>query len=614
MQDHDIAAEAAALSPEALALHRIRHSLAHALAAAVLELRPDARLGFGPPVEDGFYYDFELDRPLSADELPAIEARMRRFLAAGHPFHREVLPLEEARRRIEAMRQPFKLELIGDLEARGLTEVTFYRSGPFVDVCQGPHVADTREIPADGFALDRVAGAYWKGSEANPMLTRVYGLAFAAADELAAHRRRRAEALRRDHRRLGAELDLFHIDDEVGKGLPLWLPAGTVIRDELEKLAREEEFRDGYQRVATPEIAREALFRRSGHLPYYADDMFPPMEVAEEDDDGSRVRERFYLKPMNCPFHHLVYRSRPRSYRDLPLRLAEYGHVYRFERSGVLSGLLRVRGMCMNDAHIYVAREDAKEEFKRVLELHLRLYRLLHFSSWRVRLSLSDPASAKFIPRPDLWEPAERLCLEAVQELELPFEAVRGEAAFYGPKVDVQVRNVVGREETASTCQVDPMAALEDRFDLTYAGPDGERHRPWVLHRAPLGTHERFVALLIEHFAGAFPLWLAPVQVRILPVGAAASDYARSLEAELRAAFVRAETDASDASLGRRVRAGTVRKIPVLAVVGDREVADGTVSVRRYTDQRRTATMPRADLVAAVADEIRRRVTPPPRL
>jgi threonyl-tRNA synthetase len=615
MEDELIAAKVQHLSPAELELYRIRHSLAHVMAAAVLELHPGTALGFGPPVEDGFYYDFDLEQKLTPEDLPAIEKRMRKLLARKIAFVREDLPIGAAGERVEQLQQPYKRELLADLEQRGVATVSFYTSGPFTDVCEGPHVEHTGQIPIDGFALDSVAGAYWKGSEKNRMLTRIYGLAFRTRDELKSFKHRREEALKRDHRKLGAQLDLFHIDELVGKGLPLWLPAGTVIRDELEKLAREYEFLDGYQRVATPEITREELFIKSGHLPYYKDGMFPPMTVTEQDEGGAQVsRETFYLKPMNCPMHHQIFNARPRSYRELPLRLAEYGHDYRFEKSGQLSGLLRVRGMCMNDAHLYCPRELVKEEFIKVMQLHLRYYELLKFDGWHMRLSLSDDNSAKFIPRPDLWREAESLCVEAMQDLGLDYEAVRGEAAFYGPKIDVQVRNVVGREETASTNQVDPMAALEDRFDMTFVGQDGQPHRPWVLHRAPLGTHERFIAFLIEHFAGAFPLWLAPMQVRVLPIGDEALPYAHTLRDQLFRAFVRVEIDDSSDSFNKKIRNGTTRKIPVLAIIGRDEVAANTVTLRRYHDQQRKETLPLDVFVATVLQEIRERVTPKPQL
>ncbi|OGR13967.1 MAG: threonine--tRNA ligase [Deltaproteobacteria bacterium RIFOXYB12_FULL_58_9] len=615
MEERAIAEKVKHLSDEELELYRMRHSLAHIMATAVLEIYPGTKLGYGPPVDNGFYYDFDLGEKISSDALPAIEKQMRKLLNKKDPFVREDMSIDEAYVRVKELDQPFKLELLNDLKERGINEVSFYRSGEFVDVCEGPHVEHAGEIPFKGFKLDSVAGAYWKGSEKNKMLTRIYGLAFKTNEELKNFSRLREEALKRDHRKLGSQLDIFHIDEEVGKGLPLWLPNGTVIRDELEKLAREYEFLDGYQRVVTPEITREELFYRSGHLPYYKSGMFPPMVLEEKNDSGEVTsRETFYLKPMNCPFHHMIYRARPRSYRELPLRFAEYGHNYRYEKSGQLSGLLRVRGMCMNDAHLYVPREQVKAEFIKVMELHLRYYKLLHFESWHMRLSLSDEDSAKYIPRPDLWKDAESACVEAMEELGLKYEAVRGEAAFYGPKIDVQVKNVIGREETASTNQVDPMAAQEDRFDLTYIGKDGNSHRPWVLHRAPLGTHERFIAFLTEHFAGAFPLWLAPMQVRILPIGDACFEYAEKLRQKLFSNFVRVEIDDSNESFNKKIRNGTTRKIPMLAILGEREVADNMVTIRRYHDQQNKETMSFDNFVLLVLREIRERVTPKPTL
>ena len=615
MEDQEVAEKVRHLPADQLELYRMRHSLAHVMAAAVLDLFPGTALGFGPPVENGFYYDVDPPQKLTPEDLPRIEKRMRQILAGRLGFVAETLPLEEAAGKIKQLGQKFKEELLSDLASRGVQNVSFYHSGSFTDVCEGPHVEHTGQIPPDAFTLDSLAGAYWKGSEKNPMLTRIYGLAFRTKAELTDFVHRRSEAAKRDHRKLGAELEIFHIDEEIGKGLPLWLPNGTVIRDELEKLAREYEYLDGYVRVATPEITREELFYRSGHLPYYKGGMFPPMVLEEHDEAGQVTsKETFYLKPMNCPFHHKIYGVRPRSYRELPLRLAEYGHDYRYEKSGQLSGLLRVRGMCMNDAHLYVPREQVAAEFIKVMELHLKYYRLLHFDSWHMRLSLSDADSAKYIPRPELWQEAEKICIDTMKEMGLECEAVRGEAAFYGPKVDVQVRNVVGREETASTNQVDPMAAQEDRFDLTFTGADGQLHRPWVLHRAPLGTHERFIAFLIEHFAGAFPLWLAPVQVRILPIGTDTLEYANRLRDVLFQRFVRVEIDDSTDTFNKKIRVGTTKKIPVLAIVGKQEVSDGSVTVRRYHDQQRKECMSFDAFVETVLREVRERVTPKPKL
>jgi len=597
------------LSPEEAKLHRVRHSLAHLLAHAVLDLYPDTQFGFGPPVSDGFYYDFRFPEgvKVGADDLEKIEKKMKEIMNSNVSFGHYDLGLEEAENWAKEKGQPFKKELVEDLRQKGLEKVSFYESGDFVDICQGPHVESTRQLPKKAFKLDRVAGAYWKGSEDQPMLTRIYGLAFDNPKTLKTFIRNREEALKRDHRKLGAELDIFHIEDEIGKGLPLWLPNGGVLRYELEKLAHEFEFRYGYKKVATPEITKEGLFIRSGHLPYYKDSMFPPMVLEEEVEGGAKIKESFYLKPMNCPFHHMIYKARPRSYRDLPLRLAEYGHVYRYEKSGELAGLLRVRGMTMNDAHLYVSKEDAKQEFIRVMQLHLDYYKLLDFSSWYMRLSLSDTdKSSKYLPMPELWKEAEDLCIEAMKDLGLDYEEVRGEAAFYGPKVDVQVKNVVGREETASTNQVDPMAAQEDRFDMTFVGPDGELHRPWVLHRAPLGTHERFIAFLIEHFGGAFPTWLAPEQTRIIPVSQDQHEYAQKIKNALDQRMIRCEIDDSNDSFNKRIRKGATSKIPILLVIGGREAESSTVTLRRYKIKQQQ-TMPLDQFLLELTDEIRTR-------
>jgi len=608
MEDQAIAEKVRHLSPEELELYQVRHSLAHVMADAVRQLYPGTKLGFGPPVDNGFYYDFDLPEPIAAEDLPKIEKAMRRILNGAHEFVREDMSAAEAAERIAGMDEPFKLELAQELAAGKTATISFFSHGEFTDVCEGPHVESTRKLRKVAFKLDSIAGAYWRGSEKNKMLTRIYGLAFKTKGELKEYIRLREEAKARDHRKLGAELDLFHIDEEVGVGLPLWLPNGTVLREELEQLARDFEFKYGYQRVSSPDIAREELYYRSGHLPYYADSMFPPMTLVEKDAEGNEVsKDTFYLRPMNCPHHHKIFSARPHSYRDLPLRYSEHGHDYRYEKSGELAGLLRVRGMTMNDAHIYVPEELAKEEFKRVMELHLDYYKLLEFSGWSMRLSLSDETSEKYIPRPDLWKRAETICIEAMEELGLEYEAVRGEAAFYGPKVDVQVRNVIGREETASTNQIDPMAAQEDRFDLTFTGSDGNPHRPYVIHRAPLGTHERFVAFLIEHFGGAFPTWLAPVQVCIIPVSTDQQAYAETIRKRLFDNFVRVEIDAGHDSFNKRIRRNTTRKIPILLIVGQQEQTDGVVTVRRYTMQKKQQRIALDDFVTELLAEIRAR-------
>ena len=572
-------------------LYRRRHSLAHIMAQAVRELRPGARLGFGPPTEHGFYYDFLLDQPLSADDLPEIEKRMRKIIASRQPFAMRSMPATEAIRHLEAIGEPLKVEYARDLMTHGETEITFFANGPFEDMCEGPHVASTGEIPPDSFTLDSLAGAYWRGDEKRPMLTRIYGLAFMNAAELKRFLEERRLAAERDHRKLGRELELYLISDEVGPGLILWLPNGAVLRDELEGFARETEFRRGYRPVHTPHLAREGLYRTSGHLPYYKDTMYPAMELEGE--------SAYYLKAMNCPHHHIIYKSVPRSYRDLPLRLAEYGTVYRYELSGTLAGLLRVRGMTMNDAHIYCRPDQAKAEFLSVLGLCRFYYQHFRLSSYWLRFSAHDPARTdKYLDDPKGWAMAEAAVREALQEFGEPFDEAPGEAAFYGPKVDYQIKNVVGREESASTNQLD--FGVPPRFDLKYKGEDGAFHCPVVIHRAPLSTHERMISFLVEHFGGAFPTWMAPVQVRILPVAAAFQEYAERLAAELRKHLFRAEVDAGPEQFNKRLRTSAIQKVPNVLVVGGREMENQTVSWRRFAQQTDQRVVPFAAFQVAI--------------
>jgi len=553
-------------------LKRMRHSLAHVMAQAVLEVRPDAQLGFGPATDTGFYYDFLLSKPITAEELPDIEERMRLIIKEGETFvHEEQSPVV-AEKMLKELGQDLKIEYFKDLvETQGFETIGFYRSGSFIDMCEGPHVENTRHIPSNAFKLDSIAGAYWRGDESRPMLTRIYGLAFESGKELREFIKNRELAKQRDHRKLGKELEIFFISDHVGPGLPLWQPNGAVLIDEIEKLAKEMEFRYGYDRVVTPHITKGKLFETSGHLPYYKESMFPPMELEGEDD--------YYLKPMNCPFHHIMYASRPRSYRELPLRLAEYGSVYRYEKSGELAGLLRVRGMTMNDAHMYCTPDQVKSEFISVLELHKFYYDLFRIEDYWVRLSLHDSDSSKFAGDADMWARTEAMARDALIDSGFPYEEIQGEAAFYGPKVDHQMSNVVGREETVSTTQLDLI--MSERFNLTYIGPDGQEHRPVIIHRAPLSTHERFVSFLTEHLGGAFPTWLAPVQVRVLPVGADQIEYGRKVVSELRARLIRAEIDDSSESLNKRIRNAELLKIPNMLILGGREVEGNTVTWRR---------------------------------
>ena len=567
------------------ALYRIRHSLAHVLAQAVLEIRPGSTLGFGPPIKDGFYYDFILSEPLTDEDFPKLEQAMRRIIKKGQRFYREELSRDDALNQLSEMNEPYKREYALELLDRNdVSELLFYRNGPFLDMCEGPHVDTTRDIPRDGFKLRSVAGAYWRGDSDNVMMTRIYAWAFSDKATLDLRVDEYEQALLRDHKKLGRELSIYTIDNDIGRGLPLWLPNGTVIRDELEKLAKELEFKANYQRVATPHIARRDLFYQTGHLPYYADGMYPPMELMEEGDDGERIKEAYVLKPMNCPHHHKIFSSEPRSYRDLPLRFAEYGQVYRFEESGAVGGLMRVRGMSMNDAHIYCTEDQIKSEFRNVMALHDEAYAILGLDNYYLRLSRWDPhdpkGKDKYVEDPKSWETCERLIAELLNEMEVEYVDGPGEAAFYGPKIDMQFHTVTGRDESVSTIQLD--FAVPRRLGLHYVGSDGADHVPYCIHRAPFSTHERFVAFLIEHFAGAFPTWLAPVQVRVLTVSNQFTEYGQQIVDRLRAGFIRAELGSDSDTVSKKIRDGTTQKIPNLLIVGEREAQNSTVTLRRY--------------------------------
>lgn len=586
-----------------------RHGLAHVLAQAVLEVRPGTTLGFGPPIDDGFYYDFIFSEPIEEKDFKEIEKRMRKIINQKQEFVEENLPQDEALARLDEMGEPYKREYAEELFATRseMNSLRFFRNGPFLDMCEGPHVASTGDLPADGFKLRSIAGAYWRGNEKNAMMTRIYAWAFNNKEELKAYQKNWEEAQRRDHKKLGKELSLFTINDDIGKGLPLWMPNGTVVRDELEKFVRELEFKDGFQRVATPHLAKTTLYEQTGHLPYYADGMFPFMEVKESaDDDAEPVK--YVLKPMNCPHHHKIYAAEKRSYRDLPLRFAEYGHCYRYEDTGALSGLLRVRGMCMNDAHIYCTEDQIREEFLKVMEMHRNVYERLGLKDYYMRLSTWDPddpkGKEKYVDNPAAWEASQDRVREAMIESGLPFEEVKGEAAFYGPKIDFQLKTVTGREETASTNQLD--FAVPGRLNLVYTAADNTEQTPYCIHRAPAGTHERFIAFLIEHFGGAFPTWLSPLQVKIIPVGEKFIPYAEQLRDELFAEFVRVEVDSSSETMGKKVRSSIKQKVPHVLVVGDKEQTDGTVTARRYGSEEQQV-MPFAEFKAMLLTAIRER-------
>jgi threonyl-tRNA synthetase len=590
-------------------LFRIRHSAAHVMAQAVLEIYPQASLAIGPPVENGFYYDFDLGkddqgRPLTfkPEDLARIEKSMRRTIHDNHPFHYRELSSAEARSLFA--KQSYKLELIDGLIAGNLDEngnkidaglnLSTYRHDTFEDLCRGPHVNHTGQIPADGFKLMNVAGAYWRGDEHNPMLQRIYGTAWNSKDELDSYLQMLEEAKKRDHRKLGRELELFIFDEEIGPGLPLWLPRGEIIVEEMEKLAREMEDKAGYVRVRTPHIAKEALYLRSGHLPYYAEDMYAPME---------REGSRYFLKPMNCPFHHKIYASKLRSYRDLPLRLAEHGMVYRYEQSGELFGLMRVRGNQQNDAHIYCTEEQFEEEFLAVIGLYLEYFRLFGIERYMMRLSKHSPSGLgkKYENNPRLWLKTEEMVRQAMINGGVPFYEAEDEAAFYGPKIDVQVWSAIGREFSVATNQVD--FAVPPRFNLSYTNQDSSEEVPLCIHRAPLGSHERTIGFLIEHYAGNFPVWLSPEQVRIIPITDAHHEYATGLELQLKDAGIRAYADLGSGRMGAKIRAAQLMKVPYMLVIGDREVADQTVSIR-IRDGRRENDTPREVFLSQVKERI----------
>jgi threonyl-tRNA synthetase len=594
-------------------LYRVRHSLSHIMAEAVLELRPGSKLGFGPPISDGFYYDFILSSPLTETDFPEIEKKMRRMISEGHAFVREDLPKKEALARLDEMGEPYKRQYAEELFAKqNLETLSFFRTGPFLDMCEGPHVDTTRVLQSCAFKIRSLAGAYWRGDSKNTMMTRLYSWAFLTKEDLNAHIKAHELALERDHKKLGKELDIFVIDDSIGKGLPLWMPNGTIIRDELEKLMRELEFKGGYQRVSTPHLAKADLYYQTGHLPYYASHMYPLMEVKEQHttQEGvtTEVKETYGLRPMNCPHHHKIFSARMRSYRDLPMRLAEYGQVYRFEDSGALSGLLRVRGMCQNDAHIYCSEDQIKSEFLAVMRMHDEAYKILNIKNFRLRFSTWDPEDPKgrekYVDNPKAWEWTQKLVYEAMVESGLPFEEGKGEAAFYGPKIDFQITSVTGREESASTNQLD--FAIPERMDLRYIGADNKEHRPYIIHRAPLGSHERFTAFLIENFGGAFPTWLAPVQVRIITVSEKFNEYGEKVLQTLRNQMIRAEIESSSDTMGKKIRNAAKQKIPNVLVLGEREQTDGTVTLRRFgIEQQQTLSV--AEFEKMILEKIRTR-------
>jgi threonyl-tRNA synthetase len=597
-------------------LERLRHSCAHVMATAILRLWPEAQLASGPAVENGFYYDVELDHRISPEDFPKIEEEMKKEIKANRPFEKLVVTRDQAVQDAQSGRlgslsersMPSKFKL-GNLEDIPEGEpISYYKSGDFIDLCAGPHVMRTGNIGA--YRLTTVASAYYKGDERNPQLQRIYGTAFKNKTELEAYFQMLEEAKRRDHRKLGAEMGLYVIDTEyVGPGLPLWLPKGTAIAEELEKLAKETEFAAGYVRVKTPHIAREKMYTTSGHIPLYQESMFPALAVKEAGDKKPEAEsERYYLKAMNCPHHHRIFAAEPRSYRDLPLRLAEYGTCYRYEQSGELFGLMRVRSLNMNDAHIYCTAEQFAQEFNAVNEMYLKYFKIFGIEKYVMRFSTHDPAKLgqKFVNEPELWKQTEDMVRRVLQESGINYREVANEAAFYGPKIDVQVWSAIGREFTLATNQVD--FAVPGRFGLVYRDKDNTEKTPLCIHRAPLGTHERFIGFLIEHYAGNFPLWLAPEQVRVLTIGEEEPlvSYAQALVRELRENMVRAESDLSSDKINGKIQRAEQAKVHTMLVVGPRDLQANAVSVRVH-GKGSLGVKPRGEAVAGILQAIRER-------
>lgn len=544
------------------------HSSAHLMAEAVESLFPGVKFWVGPPVENGFYYDMDLgDRKITEEDLAQLEKKMNELAKKNNAYIRKAVPKAEAIKYFTDKGDEYKLDLLQNLNDG---EITFYTQGDFTDLCRGPHIPSTGLIKA--IKLTNIAGAYWKGDEKNKMLTRIYGVTFPSQKELDEYLHMLEEAKKRDHRKLGKELSIYTMDDDVGQGLIMWMPNGTIIIEELEKLAKQTESEAGYKRVVTPHIAKESMYLTSGHLPYYADGMYPAMEL-----DG----EKYYLKAMNCPHHHKIYAAEPKSYRDLPYRIAEYGTVYRYEQSGELFGLMRVRCLHMNDAHIYCTKAQFADEFRAVNEMYQKYFKIFGIDKYVMRLSLHSPdkLGKKYVNEPELWKETEEMVRQVLIESKIPYVEVQDEAAFYGPKIDVQIFSVIGREFTLATNQVDFSQGRS--FKLEYTTPDNQTEIPLIIHRAPLGTHERFIGFLLEHYAGKFPLWLSPVQVKVLPISDKFLDYAKSVAQKLKKADIRAEVDDRQEKIGKKIRDTELLKVPYMLIVGEKEMNEESVSVRR---------------------------------
>ncbi len=572
------------------------HSSAHLLAEAVEMQFPGAKFWVGPALEKGFYYDIDLgDKTIKEEDVLSLEKKMNELAKQANAYIRKEMSKAEAIAYFEEKKDEYKLDLLSGLEDGS---ITFYTQGAFTDLCRGPHIPNTSFIKA--IKITNIAGAFWKGDEKNKMLTRVYGITFPNQKELDEYLLLLEEAKKRDHRKLGKELGIYTMDDDVGPGLPLWMPNGTIIIEQLENLAKQTEEDAGYKRVVTPHIAKESMYIKSGHLPYYQDSMFPPMEL-----DGTK----YYLKAMNCPHHHKIFDAEPKSYKDMPLRLAEYGTCYRYEQSGELFGLMRVRCLHMNDAHIYCTKEQFAQEFKAVNEMYLKYFKIFGIDKYVMRLSLHDPKKLgqKYINEPELWLETEAMVRAVLIETGTPFVEVQDEGAFYGPKIDVQIWSIIGREFTLATNQVD--FAQGKRFNLNFTNKDNEPETPLIIHRAPLGTHERFIGFLLEHYAGKFPVWLAPLQVKILPISDKFMPYAATVLAEFKKAGVRVEIDDRNEKIGKKIRDTEIMKVPYMLVIGEKEVAENKLSVRRQ-GKGDLGMLDKAAFLAQVIHEIAERAVP----
>ncbi len=569
------------------------HSSAHLMAEAVESMFPAVKFWVGPPVDNGFYYDMDLgDKKMTEEDLASLEKKMNELAKKNSEYVRKEISKADAEKYFAEKGDEYKLDLLSNLTDG---EITFYTQGNFTDLCRGPHIPNTSFIKA--IKLTSIAGAYWKGNEKNKMLTRVYGVTFPSQKQLDEHLLMLEEAKKRDHRKLGKELGIYTMDDDVGQGLIMWMPNGTIIIEELEKLAKETEQAAGYKRVVTPHIAKESMYITSGHLPYYADSMYPPMEL-----DG----EKYYLKSMNCPHHHKIFAAEPKSYRDLPYRIAEYGTVYRYEQSGELFGLMRVRCLHMNDAHIYCTKEQFNDEFRAVNDMYLKYFKIFGIEKYVMRLSLHSPEKlgVKYVNEPELWKETEAMVRNVLTESNIPYVEVQDEAAFYGPKIVVQIFSAIGREFTLATNQVDFSQGRS--FKLEYTAQDNKAETPLIIHRAPLGTHERFIGFLLEQYAGKLPAWLAPVQVKVLPISDKFLDYAKSVSDKLKKADIRSEVDDRNEKIGKKIRDTELLKVPYMLVIGEKEVSEGKVAVRRQ-GKGDLGTKDADEFIAEIVDEIRTR-------